>query len=156
MQWLQLFMTPALMGLGGLISWLIKSKTEELKAIEQKLRQERIQVYGKILEPYIQLFTDLSDNNMRKAVKKILSYDYRKTAFELILLGNDEVVQAYNKLMQYTYSVEDQENKSPGEMLKLWGDFLLEIRKSLGNKKTALSNLDMLEFMIKDINKYRI
>lgn len=36
----------------------------------------------------------------------------------------------------------------------LWGKLLLEIRKSLGNKKTKLDEFDMLRAMIKDIEKW--
>lgn len=38
-------------------------------------------------------------------------------------------------------------------MMRLWGKLLLEIRKSLGNENTELSELDMLRGFIKDIEK---
>ena len=37
--------------------------------------------------------------------------------------------------------------------MKEWGIFILEIRKSLGNKKTKLNELDMLHSMLKDADK---
>jgi len=79
---------------------------------------------------------------------------YRKTAFNLNLFGSDEVVKAYNALMQHTYEAESTEKQDPKEMMRLWGMLLLEIRKSLGNKKTKLDELDMLRAMIKDIDEY--
>jgi len=82
------------------------------------------------------------------------SYEYRKTAFNLNLFGSDEVVRAYNALMQHTYEAESAEKQDPTKMMSLWGTLLLEIRKSLGNEKTKLDKLDMLRGMIKDIDEY--
>ncbi|RLC30648.1 hypothetical protein DRH13_04055 [Candidatus Woesebacteria bacterium] len=42
-----------LMVLGGLLTWLIKSRIEELRAIEEKLRETRREIYSQILDPYI-------------------------------------------------------------------------------------------------------
>ena len=39
--------------------------------------------------------------------------------------------------------------------LRLWGRLLLEIRKDVGNKDTELNELDMLRWLIKDIDKLR-
>ena len=38
MDWLQILGPPLLMALGGIITWVIKSKNEELRAIEENLR----------------------------------------------------------------------------------------------------------------------
>ena len=55
--------------------------------------------------------------------------------------------------MQHTYKREVAEKQDPKEMMRLWGSLLLEIRKSLGNRKTKLDEWDMLRAMIKDIDK---
>ena len=153
MNWLQILGPPLLMALGGVITWFIKSKIEELRAIEEKLREERRNIYAQILDPYIRLFADLKGKGPSEALSKITSYDYRKTAFDLNLFGSDEVVRAYNNLMKYMYRVEATDNQDSTEIIRLWGKLLLEIRKSLGNKKTKLSEFDMLRAMIKDIEK---
>jgi len=151
MEWLQIMGPSLLIILGGLITWIIKSKTEELQATEKKLRDERRKIYEQILEPYIQLFSDLK--NADEAMKKIVSYDYKKTSFDLYLFGSDSVVNAYNQLMQYAFKSESLKTQDPRLWMSLWANFLLEIRKSLGNKRTKLSNLDMLKGWIKDIDK---
>ena len=55
--------------------------------------------------------------------------------------------------MKHTYEAEATGNQDPEKMMRLWGKLLLEIRKSLGNKKTKLNELDMLRAMIKDMSK---
>ena len=153
MDWLQVLGPSLLMVLGGLVTWFIKSRVEELRATEERLRDERRKIYSEILDPYIRLFADLKGQGPAQAIKKITSYDYRKTAFDLNLFGSDEVVRAYNGLMQYTYKAELLENPDAVEMMQLWGSLLLAIRKSLGNDKTQLNERDMLRAMIKDIDR---
>jgi len=153
MDWLQSLGPTLLVVLGGVIAWFIKSNIEEFRAIEEKLRKERRNIYVQILDPYIRLFADIKVKGPDEALKRITSYDYRKTAFELNLFGSDEVVRAYNNLMKHAYEVETTGIQDPKEMMRLWGKLLLEIRKSLGNKKTKLDEFDMLRAMVKDIDK---
>ena len=153
MDWLQVLGPPLLMVLGGLITWYTKSRVEELRAVEQRLLEERRKIYGQMLEPYIRLFSDLRGAGSTQAIKSISSYEYRKTAFDLSLIGSDEVVRAYNALMKEAYKAEADLGQNPKEMVRLWGRLLLEIRKSLGNKKTRLDEFDMLRGMVKDIDK---
>jgi hypothetical protein len=110
MNWLQVLGPPLLMVIGGTITWLIKSRLEELRAIEERLLEERRKIYGQILEPYIRLFADLKGQGRGQAIKSITSYDYRKTAFELSLIGSDEVVRAYNALMKQAYKAESDQS----------------------------------------------
>ena len=154
MGWLQVLVLSLLTVLGGSIGWFLKAYLEELRAIKEKLREERWKTYDQILEPYIRLFADLKGQGTTQAIKQLTSYEYRKTAFALILVGSDEVVRAYNALMEHAYKAETAEKQDPKEMMHLWGSLLLEIRKSLGNKGTKLSERDMLRAMIKDIDKF--
>ncbi len=154
MEILQTILAPLMMMIGGTITWIIKSKSEELKTIEKRLHSERREIYSKILVPYIHIFSDLKGNGLTIAMKKITSYEYKKTAFELNLIGSDGVVNAYNQLMQYSFKSEASGETDSLTMMKKWGQLLLEIRKNLGNKNTTLSEIDMLRGMIKDINNY--
>ena len=151
MNWIQVLGPSVLMLLGGLITWVIKSRIEELRAVEEKLRETRREVYAEILEPYIKLFADASPKSQAQIQKQITSEAYRKNAFNLSLFGSDEVVRAYNDLMSHGYQAESSGDQNPGKMLQLWGKLLLEIRKNLGNKGTKLSEMDMMRGMLKDI-----
>jgi len=153
MDWLTALGPSLLVVIGGIISWLLKARTEELRATEEKLRSERRKIYSEILEPYIRMFVDLKGKGPDQALKKMMSFDYRKTAFELNLFGSDEVVRAYNALMQYAYQAEASGSRNPRDFVLLWGHLLLEIRKSLGNERTKLNEADMLRGMITDIDE---
>ena len=155
MDWLQIVLAPLLMVVGGIITWIIKSRLEELRATEERFRAERRKIYGEILDPYVELFASLKlkDGGANKIEQKIISYEYRKTIFELGLLGSDDVVRAYNALMQHSFKSAGSDKQDLGEIVRLWGKLRLEIRKSLGNKKTKLNEFDMLRGEIMDIDK---
>lgn len=153
MNWIESLSPSLLIITGGIITWVIKSKIEELKAIEEKLREERRKIYKKILTPYIKVFSDLSTKGKLEASEIIKSYKYREVAFELILFGSDKVICAYNDFLSYANKYKNIRENNP-KLMKLFGVFLLEIRKSLGNKNTKLNEVDILRAMIKDIDKF--
>ena len=152
MEW---WLSPLLIVVGGIITWFIRSRYEERRAIEERLHGEYRRVYAEILEPYIELFANLSrGEGVNKGIEqKITSKDYRKAIFELGLLGSDDVVRSYNALMQHSFKSASSDKQDFGDTMLLWGKLRLEIRKSLGNKKTKLDELDMLRGEITDIDK---
>lgn len=137
--------------------------------LQDRLREDRIRTYNEILEPFIILLTsdaawqsDPKNRNRNKdqaAMQKMLSLDYRQQGFRLSLIGSDAVVLSYNDLMQWLFRREEQgAPPSVGDvekMMALLGQFLLEIRRSMGNEVTGLSNWQMLEWFMKDARRIR-
>ena len=142
-------------GGGGIFNLVVKARLDELRAIEERLTAERRKIYLDILAPYIRLFAAMSRGELNKVdlEQQITSDEYRRAIFELGLLGSDEVVRAYNALMRYFFKLGASEKQDPHETIRLWGGLRLEIRKSLGNKKTKLDAFDMLRGEITDIEK---
>jgi hypothetical protein len=137
--------------------------------LEEKLREDRIEIYNAKLEPFIILLTSDKawqtdkrnkgvDKN-RVAVNKMLTLDYRKVSFKLSLIGSDAVVKSFTNLMQYFYghadNVQEPSAENLREMLSLLGTFLLEIRRSMGNEATKIDNWGMLEWFITDARKLK-
>lgn len=145
--------SPVLLGIGGLISWLLKTRKEELQAIEERALEKRIDTYNQILHPFIVFFTNSVDQATKDAAsKQIGSLEYRKAAFNLITFGSDQMVKSYNSMMQSFYKKEVESD--PKATLEKFSNFILSIRKDVNNKNTKLDNWEMLEFMISDIDKY--
>ncbi|HEY9032051.1 MAG TPA: hypothetical protein VIM93_11875 [Kangiella sp.] len=146
------------------IGWSFKQKLEREKELEDKLREDRINTYNEILEPFILLLmtneaweSDKKNKKRNKdeiATQKLLSLNYRKAGFKLSLVGTDAVVSAYNDLLQLFYNSEttdaDVSLDNLYKMMDLLGTFLLQIRKSMGNKSTELDNWQMLEWFLTD------
>ena len=152
MEWLQNIIPTLLVVTTGLITWFLKDKSEKLKYQREKLIEEKRQNYEKILEPIIRSLAGSKNKaEMAKAIKQIKSFEYKKTAFQLMLFGSDSAVDAYNEFFQFLY--QNESDMKPHEMLNSLGKVILEIRKDLGNDKTALREYDMLRFVITDIDQ---
>lgn len=162
--------TPVLVAVLGGIGWKIRSKIEHQLNLEQKLREDRIEIYNEILEPFMVMLmseeawrSDPKNKTRDKAalgVRQALSLDYRKTAFRLALLGSDGVVRSYNDLMQSFFAAgnntaNEATEQTVREMLSRIGALLLEIRRSMGNAETDLDRWAMLEWFVQDARKYR-
>ena len=162
--------TPILIVLFSVIGWKYQRTIERKLKIEEKLRDDRIEIYNQILEPFILLL--MSDtawssdpknkniDNNKIATSKMLSLEYRKTSFKLSLFGSDAVVNSFNELMQYSFRMSENTStnslENAKEMVSLLGTLLLEIRKSMGNESTRIDNWGMLEWFIKDARSYRL
>jgi hypothetical protein len=166
--------TPIMVLVLTAMGWTIRRRIEKgqekekyLRELEEKLRDSRIEIYYKVIDPFIIGLSNDAAFSADKSFKgksaieiaqqKMFSLEYKQAALRLSLIGSDSVTRAYNNLMQQFYSNELQQG-SPESSLKLMGilgNLLLEIRKSVGNENTELDNLEMLEWFINDIRKYR-
>ncbi len=163
MDWIPILVSTLLFILGGIITWIVRSRIEETRAIQQKLNEERRKTYGEILLPLISVLANINEKGGKqgtgttKAVENILSdlNKFHKNRLDLVLFGSDNVVRAHNALWEYAYKSESEENaEERGKTyMQLWGKLLLEIRKDVGNKKTSLNEFDMLRWLIRDIDK---
>ena len=145
--------------IGAATIWIVQKNLQEKREIERRLSEKRQETYRNILDPFIRMLTNLKAEELLEEIEKLKEYEYKKVAFDLNLVGSDDVVRAYNNFMQYIYKLQSKYKsegyveKNPIEWLRLWGSLLLEIRKSLGNKKSKLDEWDMLRGMFKDIDK---
>ena len=136
----------------GLVVWFIQSRIEQIRRERDRLHDDRRKIYADLLEPYIRMFSAVNDPKVQAQVtRQIVSMEYRKTSFEFSLLASDQVVRAFNDMMQFFFTVGEQAD--PIKMLTLWGAFLLEIRKSIGEPKTKLTAVEMLRGQITDIDQ---
>lgn len=158
--------TPVLVLILTAIGWNVRTRFQRRQELEDKLREDRIITYDKLLEPFIILFmtdvawqADPKNKNKNKrdiAMQIMLSLEYRQIAFRLSLIGSDAVVKAYNELLQFFFQHEGLPDPSDlKKMISLIADLLLEIRKSMGNEATKLDNWGMVEWFIIDARKYR-
>ena len=155
--------TPVLVLIIGNRIWKHQNTIERRIKLEENLRDDRIEIYNQVLEPYILVLTKIENNRNTKttnkgqnneAVKLMKSLKYRKACFQIVLKGSDDVVSSHNQLRQHFYNLKE-DNQDIVKTMLLLGDFLLEIRKSVGNEATKLKNLEMMEWLITDIKDYQ-
>jgi len=161
--------TPILVLVLTAVGWKARASVERRIELENKLRDDRIEIYNQILEPFVILLmsdaaweSDKRNKNKDKndiATNKMLTLEYRRLGLKLSLMAPDTVVKAYNNLMQSLYGMEEsQAHKKDSfliDMLELLGTFLVEIRKSMGNEATKLDHWDMCEWWMKDARKLK-
>lgn len=161
--------TPILVLILTAVGWKYRQSVERKMKLEEKLRDDRINISNQILEPFIiLLMTDTAWQSDKRnkgkdkndiAIAQMLSLDYRKISFKLSLIGSDSVVSSFNDLMQHFYNQTD-DGQTPSNiqlrtMMSLLGSFLLEIRKSMGNETTKIDNWGMLEWFMTDARRMR-
>lgn len=154
-------LTPVLLTIGGIISWLLKAKREESINSEAKSREYKIETYKLLLEPFIATFTfTLPEKAKQKEINKMKTLEYKKSIFDLTTFGSDEAIKIFNKLMQTFYHSDEYKDEKGtlkpeygNRLIALISEFLLQIRKDLYSKKTKLKRSEMLEFMITDMEK---
>lgn len=154
-----------------IVIFIVGNRVTNIRQLEEKLRNDRIEIYNKILEPFFLVFSteaviqgsmkypkDKIKTGAQLAGEKTLTLTYQEYAFKLSLIGSDDVVRAFNNLMQVTYNPEGDDETKRGERLIMHiAALLLEIRKSLGNEATKLHALEMLEWKISDIrSKFKV
>ena len=67
------------------------------------------------------------------------------------------MVETFNDLWQHFYTLDEElHSVDHRKTLELLGEFLLAIRKDSGNRTTKLENVDMLKWMIADIQKWTL
>jgi len=172
-------LTPILLaGLAG-IGWLLQQRISSgqakqdaqqlrIRELEDKLRDDRIATYNAILEPFFLMFTseaafalDKKYKGQKKdeiAIARMLSVEYRQIAFKLSLVANDEVVRAYNTIMQFFYHTESDPRpltEKTAHWIALMGTLLLEIRKSMGNATSNLDRWEMIEWFMSEAPQLR-
>jgi hypothetical protein len=144
--------------LGAIITIVLENRYKKLNSIEEKLREDRRKIYFDLLEPFVKLFN--KETNKEEAVAYLSSEKYRRTSFEVTLIGSDEVVAAYGDLMQETFKQGKEPshqnyNNGLNPMIVLLANLLLQLRKDLEHKNTKLTKKDMLRHMITDIDNYK-
>ena len=127
-----------------------------MNKLNEELRQQRIAKYASIINPLVVIYSR-SGGGPEKAGEILQSVEYRRAAFELNFWGSNEVVNAYNDLMQFMYKRDRDGYRTSDtqEMLRLLGTLFLEIRRDVGNSRSKLQPIDMLRSMITDIDQYK-
>lgn len=143
---------------GAIIAIVLENRFKKLNSIEEKLREDRRKIYFDLLEPFVKLFN--KETSQKEAIAYLFSEKYRRTSFEVTLIGSDSVVTAYGDLMQEAF----KQGKNPSKqsdtnelnpMIILLANLLLQLRKDLEHENTKLTKKDMLRHMITDIDEYK-
>ncbi|MGD8455888.1 MAG: hypothetical protein PVF83_05850 [Anaerolineales bacterium] len=167
LQWISAIgsiITPILIAIVGAVLARVASRQEKVLEMQAKLQDDRIAIYNTILEPYIIALTPegLLNKNKRfrgkapgdAASEIITTTEYKNAEFKLLLIGSDGVVKAYNEIKKFFYQNKmDGTEEATKQMLRIQAQLILEIRKSVGNEGTKISQMDAIWWFVKDADK---
>lgn len=142
--------------LGGFVTWWAQSRIEANRQQAERLRSERIKLYTDLLEPFIAMFSGGDPKLQEKSAARILSPDFRKLMYRVMLMGSDDVVSAINAMWTQFYANSDDgvTDHEAIESMRCIAEALLAVRRELGDRKTKLQWPDMLRARITDLDEH--
>jgi HJR/Mrr/RecB family endonuclease len=132
----QIAVPVLLLTLGG-IGWLYRHEKERRLQIEKQLSDRKYEVYIKLLTVFFDVWKQVKKRqptNASKLIDKML--DIKK---ELIIFGNDKVLFAFFKWKKYAQTKSN---------LKALAELIIEVRKDMGNPKTAITTKYFLKSLV--------
>jgi hypothetical protein len=130
----------------------LAGERSELAAAEARLRNDRVQVYTSVLDPYIEVLHSLGQGApSQEANARLGSVDHRKAAFQFKMVGSDEVVRAFNAFARYIVDARRTGVDPPGEILRRWAALIFAIRRNVGERIAGLAEKDMIVDWVADI-----
>lgn len=66
-------LTAILMGVGGIIGYVIRSQLDELRQIREELRTEKREIYGDLLRPFAHMLSGSESD----AIEQVTTPEYR-------------------------------------------------------------------------------
>lgn len=154
MDWVDIIVPIITALIGAFATYLVQKNLQEKRDIERRLSEKRHEMYMEVLDIFIGSI--IGEYDAQQIREKAFSKERKKKNFDLALIGEDSVIKAYNELLDYSIDLkQDEKIRKKYEEIRLFARLLLEIRKSLGYKKTKLTDVDILRPFIKDANKLR-
>lgn len=130
----------------------LKEEQAQLHAAEARLRDERLKIYAAVLDPYIEVLHEVGRGlQATEANRRLGSADHRKAAFQLKIVGSDNVVRAFNAFTRYIVDSQRTGQERPGEILRRWAALVFAIRRNIGEVSTGLTEPDMIVDWVADI-----
>ena len=153
MPWWEIVLSVAVPLLTIFIGWWLRALFERRNLERLRLYDDRRPLYMKVLSPYVRALRGvINPDEQLKAMEELQSYAHLAALTELTLLASDDVVLALNSVIEQGRSAEVTDNPDNQlDLIRLWGALYLAIRRDLGNRNTALGELDMFYHLITDI-----
>ncbi|HEY2353310.1 MAG TPA: hypothetical protein VGH79_00230 [Gaiellaceae bacterium] len=135
----------------AVVTWIVRSSIEDIREAERSLADERRAIYERVLEPYLITLLAMGHGDEAEAQAQqaqtalFASPEYRRAVFDLTLFASDPVIRAVGDITNNDWRAGGPENP-----LVLWARLLRAIRKSVGNKGTRLTLLELLRPSIND------
>ena len=114
--------------------------------LEKRLATSRLETYKPLMEAIAAYFAKGATAKEEQRRNDRLMAALKDAALWVPVYGSDETVKAFHRIMQVAYS------GAPGPiMLRTYGQFMLSMRRDLGDADTSVGLVDLLGIRINDI-----
>lgn len=115
--------------------------------LERRLATSRLDTYKPLMEAIAAYFAkDATPQEEKRRNERLLSA-LKDAALWVPVYGSDETVKVFHRMMQVAFS------GAPAPiMLRTYGQFMLAIRRDLGEPNTSVDIVDLLGIRINDIH----
>jgi len=151
---------PALITVTGAltVSLITLTFTHWSKSREDRLKRKQ-EMYDKLLRPYIAFFHEiLAEKQKVQPLTQRKVGEIAELSFLLPLYVPDKVFRAFQmvqyKATRFETSSEIEREKAATDFYLALGRLIVEVRKDVGYKRTALKGTDIMRNVIHDIDDY--
>ena len=138
-------MVAALIGAPVAAFAIVLGKIWELKIkIRQEIRDKKIPLYEKQIGLFFQVFFAEKLGKPRLEDKEMLAV-FADFSEKLMIWGDPEVIKAWER-----FRVVSAEPKSPEQTMMVFEEFVLVLRKDVGNSNNSLRRGDILRIFVND------
>lgn len=148
--WFQVLIPIVSGGIGWLVGWKLKERSESLRLAREGIRQKRMDAYAEVLKPVLAIFTGVGKQSSESP--KPDTKAWREKHFDLMFFGDDSVIRLWNDFWQKQYSSKVRSPEEVKEIVLDISRIILEVRRSVGHPNTGLSETDMLAWFLRDID----
>jgi len=157
---MELNFLPALITVAGALvgSIITLTFTHWSKSRDDRLKRKQ-ELYDKLLRPYIAYFHEiLAKKHGVEPLTQKKTGEVAELSFILPMYVPDRVFSAFQQVQQKATNLDSsfggEQEKAAAEFYLALGNLLLEVRKDLGYKRTAVSGIDVIRNVIRDIDDY--
>lgn len=136
--------------IAGLFAYRANQATiahQRIVELEKRLATSRLDAYKPLMEAIAKYFTkDKLPAQVERRRNEQLLEALQDAALWIPVYGSDDTVKVFQRMMQVAFS-----GAPPPIMMRVYGEFMLSIRRDLGDAGTAVTLVDLLGIRINDI-----
>lgn len=139
-------------GLGALINRWLDRRAQRNREEERALREVRTSLYRELLRPFAVSLAAIrrGEDPIEAAGSSADSTEYHLALYEFAITASDDLVRSFSNLMfaaSMRAALPEAERERIKDLPNLQADFILQLRRDLGPRKTSLEPGDLIRVL---------
>lgn len=143
---------PILLAFLAGVGWMYRHEREKRDEIERKLSDTKFKVYNDLIDIFIGVLQEQKQKQKSTINERKIISTLQSAQRQLLMYGSDDVLGEFINFMEFCYAGNTDIHK----MMKIYSNFLIAIRKDMGNKHSKIKNHDILRMLITDYQNIKV